>query len=154
MLFLGYNDKTPLQTPILPREQAQPKVYAVLSLCSCWSSAGCNLVALLGQVLLSVFLCPGFVGVGVKCAHFVSGHALQCQGQSAWQGDAGRSWKVESSGPEWTTTHRLVYLQKPAKTMGTLFWSAEAKCISSPVGYMSTICSVHLDSLKDVTWAP
>lgn len=89
----------------------------------CWARSCCL-----------VFPCPGFAGVGVRHAHSASRHALELQGQSAWQMDAGRSWKVESSSPERTTTHRLIHLQELlATTMGTLFWPAEVKVSASAV---------------------
>lgn len=91
---------------------------------------------------------PGLVGVGLKCAHLASRHTRQLQGQSAWQMDARRAWKVESSGPGRTTIHRLVCLQKLcAKPNGyMLLWSVESKKTAS------VSASELMDKLAQLCW--
>lgn len=87
----------------------------------CWARCGCPM-----------FPCPGLLGVGVKCTHCASRCALQLWGQSAWQMDAGRAWKVESSGPG-RTIHRWVFCRNsvPSHTGALCLWSAESERTAS-----------------------
>lgn len=133
MLFLDYNEKMPVPSPLQENRYrlrftlsfpcAAVGAQQAVTWWPCWARCCCPMSP-----------CPGLVGVGVKCAHFASRHTLQLQGQSAWQMDAGRAWQVESSGPG-RTIQGLVCLQKLcAKPNGhTLLWSVESKITASEV---------------------
>lgn len=92
---------------LLHSQSIRHRLRFTLSVQSCWSSASWNLVILLPRG-------PPAWPCGTRgeiCSLCFQVCILQLWGQSAWQMDAGRAWKVESSGLG-RTIHRSVCLQK------------------------------------------